>query len=59
MKTAPKYGAWKKPDTNYTSPKNGTSVINEIQIIVDKEGIYKVDYHYLMDYINRWLIPYR
>jgi len=42
----------KTRDTNYTSPKNGTSGINEIQIIVDKEGIYKVDYHYLMDYIN-------
>lgn len=38
--------------TNYSAPKNGTSSVNEIQIIVDKEGIYKVDYHYLMDYID-------
>ncbi len=32
--------------------KNGSSAINEIQLIVDKEGIYKVNYSYLTDYIN-------
>ncbi len=42
----------KTRDINYSAPKNSISSINEIQIIVDKEGIYKVSYHYLMDYIN-------
>jgi len=42
----------KKPDAHYEAPKNGSSSINEIQLIVDKEGIYKVNYHYLTDYIN-------
>ncbi|HQC31829.1 MAG TPA: C25 family peptidase propeptide domain-containing protein, partial [Candidatus Cloacimonas sp.] len=47
--------AWrleKTRNTNYSAPKNVISDINEIQLIVDKEGIYKVSYHYLTDYIN-------
>ncbi|OQC05119.1 MAG: Gingipain R2 precursor [Candidatus Cloacimonetes bacterium ADurb.Bin089] len=42
----------KKPDAHYEAPKNGSSAINEIQLIVDKEGIYKVNYYYLTNYIN-------
>ncbi|GAB1468409.1 hypothetical protein MASR2M64_11330 [Candidatus Cloacimonadota bacterium] len=47
--------AWRrdKPkSTSYQSPKNGLGGVNEIQIIVDKEGIYKVSYPYLMDLIT-------
>lgn len=46
--------AWRLPkarDNSYQAPKNGTSQVNEIQLIVDKEGIYKVTYSMLDDFI--------
>ncbi|MBW6514674.1 MAG: hypothetical protein K0B87_07950 [Candidatus Syntrophosphaera sp.] len=46
---------WRLPKSraeSYESPKNGTSLVNEIQLIVDKEGIYKVSYAHLNDFIN-------
>ncbi|MDP2172784.1 MAG: C25 family cysteine peptidase [Candidatus Cloacimonadaceae bacterium] len=42
----------KTSDQSYESPKNGTSTVNEIQLVVDKEGIYKVTYTYLNNLIN-------
>jgi hypothetical protein len=42
----------KQRNADYQAPKNGLGSVNEIQIIVDKEGIYKVGYQYLMDYIS-------
>jgi hypothetical protein len=39
--------SWRLPknrDNSYQTPKSGTSSINEIQFIIDKEGIYKVTY---------------
>jgi len=47
--------AWRREkvrDNSYVSPKNGTTGVNEIQLIVDTEGIYKISYQYLMDYIT-------
>lgn len=47
--------AWRLPkvrDTSYQSPKSGTTQVNEIQLIVDKEGIYKVTYAMLHDFIE-------
>ena len=46
--------SWRLPkqrDLTYESPKNGTSQVNEIQILADKEGIYKVTYEELNDFI--------
>jgi hypothetical protein len=48
--------AWrleKQIDRNYQSPKNGSGGVNEIQLIVDTEGIYKVNYQYLMNLITQ------
>jgi hypothetical protein len=42
----------KQRDTSYQTPKNGSSGVNEIQIIIDSEGIYKVSYQYLMNMIT-------
>lgn len=42
----------KTRDTSYESPKDGNYLVNEIQLIVDKEGIYKIGYAQLNDYIN-------
>lgn len=46
--------SWRKPkekaDT-YESPRNSTNQISEIQFIVDSEGIYKVGYQKLKDFI--------
>ncbi|MBP9038561.1 MAG: hypothetical protein KBF72_03295, partial [Candidatus Syntrophosphaera sp.] len=42
----------KAKDTSYQSPKNGTSTVNEIQIIVNQEGIYKVSYEQLKDFVQ-------
>ncbi len=47
--------AWrleKNKDNSYQSPKYRTNAVSEIQLIVDTEGIYKVGYQYLMDYIT-------
>ncbi|MDY0151841.1 MAG: C25 family peptidase propeptide domain-containing protein, partial [Candidatus Cloacimonas sp.] len=46
---------WRKDkvlDSSYQSPKNSNGAVNEIQVIVDSEGIYKVSYQYLMDVIT-------
>ncbi len=46
--------SWRLPKTrdhSYEMPKNGISQVNEIQLIVDKEGIYKVTYAQLEDFI--------
>ncbi|HRU47548.1 MAG TPA: C25 family cysteine peptidase [Candidatus Syntrophosphaera sp.] len=42
----------KTKDNSYQSPKGGTSSVNEIQIIVNQEGIYKVTYQQLKDFIQ-------
>lgn len=42
----------KVKDNSYQSPKNGTSTVNEIQIIVNQEGIYKVTYEQLKDFVQ-------
>ncbi|MDD2229002.1 MAG: C25 family cysteine peptidase [Candidatus Cloacimonetes bacterium] len=42
----------RQKSTSYQSPKSGTNGVNEIQIIVDEEGIYKVSYQYLMNLIT-------
>lgn len=47
--------SWRLPkarDDSYEAPKNGTSLVNEIQLIVDEEGIYKVTYAQLDDFIT-------
>ncbi len=47
--------AWRREktkDNSYSSPKNNTTGVNEIQLIVDTEGIYKISYQYLMNYIT-------
>lgn len=41
----------KNRDYGYESPKNGTSLVNEIQFVVDKEGIYKITYEKLNSFI--------
>ncbi len=46
--------SWRLPkqrDNSYESPKNGTLVVNEIQFVVDQEGIYKVSYEQLNEFI--------
>lgn len=42
----------KTRDTSYQAPKSGSSGVNEVQLIVDTEGIYKVSYSYLMNVIT-------
>jgi len=47
--------AWRVPRktaVDYQAPKNGTTQANEIQLIVNQEGIYKVSYSMINDYIN-------
>lgn len=47
--------AWrmeKNRDASYQAPKSSSGAVNEIQLIVDKEGIYKISYQYLMDFIT-------
>jgi len=47
---------WRKEkarDNRYVAPKSVNNAVNEIQFIVDKEGIYKVTYQYLMDFITQ------
>lgn len=46
---------WRLPkdiDQNYVSPKHRSGAINEIQFIIDKEGIFKIDRKYLVDFID-------
>jgi len=46
---------WRKEKTrdySYSAPKSSSSAVNEIQLIVDKEAIYKISYQYLMDLIT-------
>ena len=46
---------WRLPqtrDNSYESPKNSSTAISEIQFIVDTEGIYKVTYSALKDFID-------
>ncbi|MDY0127230.1 MAG: C25 family cysteine peptidase [Candidatus Cloacimonadaceae bacterium] len=46
--------SWRKPKDkaeSYESPKNSTNQVSEIQLIVDSEGIYKVGYRELKDFI--------
>ncbi len=42
----------KQRDDSYQSPKSGITGVNEIQIIVDSEGIYKISYQYLMSLVT-------
>jgi hypothetical protein len=42
----------KTRDTSYQAPKNGTTLVNEIQFIVNQDGIYKIGYDYLNDFIS-------
>lgn len=47
--------AWRLPksvDNSYAPPKDGTTLVNEIQLVVNKEGIYKIGYDYLNEYIT-------
>ena len=47
--------AWrleKTRDSSYQSPKNGSSQVSRIQLIVDKDGIYKVDKAFLQNLIS-------
>ncbi len=47
--------AWRVPreqDNTYQSPRAGTSRINEIQLVVDQEGIYKISYQYIKNYVD-------
>lgn len=50
--TAQSWRLEKTRDTSYEPPKNASYLVNEIQLIVDKEGIYKIGYSQLNDYIN-------
>jgi hypothetical protein len=39
--------SWRKPkvrDESYESPKDGGILVNDIQLVIDKEGIYKIGY---------------
>jgi hypothetical protein len=48
--------SWRKPRDkadDYASPKTTTSLISEIQLVVDSEGIYKVGYPELRDFISQ------
>jgi len=42
----------KTRDASYQSPKNGTSLVSELQFVVNEDGIYKIGYAYLNDFIN-------
>ncbi len=42
----------KSRDNTYEAPKNGSTGVNEVQLIVDAEGIYKINYSYLMNIIT-------
>lgn len=42
----------KQKAESYESPKNSLSQISEIQLVVDSEGIYKVGYSYLKQFIG-------
>ncbi|MDD4310725.1 MAG: C25 family cysteine peptidase, partial [Candidatus Cloacimonetes bacterium] len=47
--------AWrleKQRNSSVTYPKNGVDGVNEIQLIIDSEGLYKIDYQYLMNMIT-------
>lgn len=46
--------AWRLPKNRatYEAPKNGTTLVNEIQLVVDQEGIYKISYSMLDDLIS-------
>lgn len=39
-------------DNSYQAPKNSSSLVNAIQFLVDKDGIYKVDKAFLQAVIN-------
>ena len=46
--------SWRKPKDkadSYESPKNSTDQVSAIQFVVDSEGIYKVGYRELKDFI--------
>lgn len=46
--------SWRLPkqkDLTYESPKNGTTQVNEIQFLANKEGIYKVTFEALNSFI--------
>ncbi len=46
---------WRLPktkDASYEAPKNGTTLVNEIQLIVDEAGIYKIGYASLDSFIE-------
>lgn len=46
--------SWRLPkqkDLSYESPKNGSSQVNEIRLLANKEGIYKVTFEALNDFI--------
>ncbi len=47
--------SWRLPknrDASYQAPKNGITDVNQIQIVADKEGIYKITYNDLNTFIN-------
>ena len=47
--------AWRVPrvtDNTYQSPRVAASRINEIQLVVDQEGIYKISYQYIKNYVD-------
>lgn len=46
--------SWRLPkaiDQGYEYPKSSSTAINEIQLLVDKEGIYKITYEQLNDFV--------
>lgn len=47
--------AWRVPrarDNSYQSPRASLNAINEIQLVIDKEGIYKITYDYIKSYVD-------
>ena len=41
----------KKRDNSHASPKNGTSQVNAVQLVANQEGIYKITFEDLNDFI--------
>ncbi|HNU54678.1 MAG TPA: C25 family cysteine peptidase [Candidatus Syntrophosphaera sp.] len=41
----------KKRDDSHESPKNGTQQVNAVQLVANQEGIYKITYEQLNDFI--------
>ncbi|MBM4402845.1 MAG: hypothetical protein FJ042_00410, partial [Candidatus Cloacimonetes bacterium] len=46
---------WRLPrtrDNSYSPPRNGSGLSDQIQIIVDAQGIYRITYQYLADIVS-------